>query len=75
MQKYLVASKGGFPFMRIIKRLFPSVVRNPEQTYNLTQVLRNYNVLRGERRREDMYYVWKYILENYKENNSIWYKM
>lgn len=75
MRKYLVASKGGFPFRRIIKHLFPSVMRNPEQTYNFAEVLRNFNVLQGERRREDMYYVWKYILENYKENKSIWYKL
>ena len=75
MQKYLMASKGCFPFMRIIKHLFPSVVRNPEQTYNSSQILRNFNVLQGERRREDMYYVWKYILEHYKENKSIWYKL
>ena len=50
-------------------------MRNPEQTYNFAEVLRNFNVLQGERRREDMYYVWKYILENYKENKSIWYKL
>ena len=75
MQKYLAASKGGFPFRRIIKLLFPSVGRYPEQTYRYAEVLRNYNVLQGERRREDMYYVWKYILENYKENKSIWYKL
>lgn len=75
MRKYLVASKGGFPFRRIIKHLFPSVMRNPEQTYNFAEVLRNFNVLQGERRKEDMYYVWKYILENYKENKSIWYKL
>ena len=75
MKKYLVASKGGFPFRRIINRLFPSVVRSPEQTYTFAQVLRNYNALQGERRREDMYYVWKYILENYKKNESIWYRL
>ena len=75
MNKYLIASKGGYPFQRIIKRLFPSVIKHPEQTYVYGQVLRNYNVLQGERRREDMYYVWKYILENHKENKSIWYKL
>jgi poly-gamma-glutamate synthesis protein (capsule biosynthesis protein) len=75
MQKYLVASKGGFPFRRLIKRLFPSVIKHPEKTYAFGQVLRNYNVLQGERRREDMYYVWKFILDNYKPNKSIWYKL
>ena len=75
MNKYLIAAKGGFPFRRIIKRLFPSLITHPERTYAYGQVLRNYNVLQGERRREDMYYVWKYILNNYKENKSIWYKL
>lgn len=75
MNKYLLASKGSFPFRRLIKRLFPSVITHPENTFAFGQVLRNYNVLQGERRREDMYYVWKYILEHYKENESIWYKL
>ena len=75
MQKYLEASKGGFPFHRVLKRLFPSIIKHPEQTYAFRQILRNYNVLQGERRREDMYYVWKYILDNYKVNKSIWYKL
>lgn len=75
MNKYLIASKGGFPFRRIIKRLFTSVIEHPEQTFHYGDVLRNYSVLQGERRREDMYYVWKYILDNYKENQSIWYKL
>lgn len=75
MRKYLVAAKGGFPFRRILKRLFPSVMQHPEETYSFGQVVRNFNVLQGERRREDMYYVWKYLLENHKENKSIWYKL
>ena len=74
-RSYLMAAKGGFPFRRIIKRLFPHVGMYPEQTYNIKQVLKNYSVLQGERRKEDMYYVWKYILDNYKENKSIWYKL
>lgn len=75
MQKYLVASKGDFPFQRVLKRLFPSVVKHPEQTFSFAQVLRNFNVLQGERRREDMYYVWKFLLDNYKDKRSVWFKL
>lgn len=64
MQKYLLAAKGSFPMAKIYRRLFPKVFKHPESTYNFGQILRNYNVLQGERRREDMYYVWKYLLEN-----------
>lgn len=64
MPKYLLAAKGSFPFQRIIYRLFPSSLRHPDCTYNCNQILRNYNVMQSERRGEDMYYVWKYLLEN-----------
>jgi poly-gamma-glutamate synthesis protein (capsule biosynthesis protein) len=65
MQKYLLAAKGSFPLLRIMKCLFPSVIKHPESTYSFAQILRNYNVLQSERRGEDMYYVWKYLLNNY----------
>ena len=64
MRKFLVAAKGCYPLRRITKRIFPNSVEHPEQTYNLSQLLRNFNLLQGERTREDMYYVWKYLLEN-----------
>lgn len=70
MQKYLLAAKGSFPFQRFLKRLFPSIVKHPESSYSYAQILRNYNVLQGERRREDMYYVWKYLLNNYQKNGK-----
>ena len=70
MQKYLVAAKGRYPLQRITKRLFPDSVNHPEKTFSFNQILRNYNVLQGERRREDMYYVWHFILDNYSKNGK-----
>ena len=60
-----MASKGRYPLMRILNRLFPHFAKHPESTYTVAQILRNFNVLQGERRREDMYYVWKHLLDNY----------
>ena len=73
--KYLIAAKGGFPFRRILNRLFPGTVRFPESTYTYEQVLRNLDVTQGERRKEDMFYVWNYIRENFKANKSLWFKL
>ena len=64
MRKLLLAAKGDYPLKRYLNRIFPKYAKHPEQTYTLEQILQNYNVIQGERRREDMYYVWKYILEN-----------
>lgn len=68
MPKYLAASKGNYPLMHLTRRLFPKYTKYPESTYTFAQILRNFNVLQGERRREDMYYVWKYLLDNYPLN-------
>lgn len=68
MPKYLAASKGGYPLMRLTRRLFPKSTKYPESTYTFAQILRNFGVLQCERRREDMYYVWKYLLDNYPFN-------
>ena len=68
MREYLIAAKGGYPFQRITKRLFPNSVKHPESTYSRKQILRNIDVLQGERRCEDMYYVWKYLLDNYPQD-------
>lgn len=65
MRKYLIAYKGDYPLMRLTNRFFPRFAKHPESTYSFEQILRNLNVLQGERRREDMYYVWKYLLDNY----------
>lgn len=70
MQKYIIAAKGGYPLRRITKHLFPNSVKHPESTYNFAQIMRNYNVLQGERRREDMYYVWQYLLDNYQKDGK-----
>lgn len=64
MRKLLVAAKGGYPLKRYLNRIFPKYAKHPEQTYTLEQILQNYNVIQGDRLREDMYYIWKYILEN-----------
>ena len=63
MRKYLIAARGNYPLHRIIRRIFPNSEKHPESTYTFAQILRNYNVLQGERRKEDMYYVWKYLFE------------
>lgn len=65
MRKYLLAAKGNYPLRRISKRLIPDSVKHPEHFYTLPQLLRNFNFFQGERASEDMYYVWKYLLNNY----------
>lgn len=70
MQKYLLAAKGNYPLRRITKRLFPNSVKHPELYYTFDNILRNYNVLLGERRREDMFFVWKYLFDNYLLNGK-----
>lgn len=64
MQKYLVAAKGNYPLRRITKRLIPDSAKHPEHFYTKPQILRNLNFFQGERGSEDMYYVWKYLLDN-----------
>ena len=63
MHRFLKAAKGNYPLRRYLNRLFPRFAKHPEQSYSLEQILLNFNVLQGERRREDLYYIWKWILE------------
>lgn len=70
MRKYLIAAKGDYPLRKITRRLFPNSVKHPESTYTFTQILYNFNILQGERRREDMYYVWKYLLDKYHQHGK-----
>ena len=70
MRKYLVAAKGKYPFRRIIRLLIPNSAKHPEKTYTLPQLLRNLNAFQGERGSEDMYYVWKYLLDNYLQHGK-----
>lgn len=70
MQKYLISAKGDYPFRRITARICPKSRKHPESTYSFAQILRNYNVLQGDRRSEDMYYVWQYLLDNYPKNGK-----
>ncbi len=65
MRKCLLAAKGNYPLRRISKRLIPDSVKHPEHFYTLPQLLRNFNFFQGERGNEDMYYVWKYLIDNY----------
>lgn len=68
MQRYLLSSKGDYPLRRVTRRLFPNSIKHPEVAYDYSQLLRNFDVLQGERRREDMYYVWLYLLKKYPLN-------
>lgn len=70
MRKFLVAAKGCYPLRRITKRIFPNSVKHPEQTYSLSQMLRIFNIVQGERTSEDMYYVWKYMLDDYYQHGK-----
>lgn len=65
MRKYLISAKGGYPLRKITRRLFPHSEKHPESTYTFNQMLRNIGVFQGERTSEDMYYVWKHLLDNY----------
>lgn len=70
MRKYLIAAKGNYPLQRITRRLFPNSFMHPEHTYSLTQILRNINIVQCERTREDMFYVWKYILDIFYQHGK-----
>lgn len=70
MRSYLIAAKGDFPLRKITKRLFPNSVKHPESTYSFNHMLCNISVLQGERTSEDMYYVWKYLLDNYHQDGK-----
>ena len=65
MDKYLRSYKGGFPLRKMIMRFVPRYKKELGKTYSKQQMLRNLNVVQGERRCEDMYYVWQYIIEEY----------
>lgn len=67
MRKYLVAAKGNYPLARITRHLIPDSAKHPEHFYTLPQLLRNFNFFQGERGSEDMYYVWKYLLDNFHQ--------
>ena len=67
MQKYLLSAKGDYPLRRITNRLFPKFKKNLGKSYTEQQILSNLRLLQDERRREDMYYVWHYLLDNINE--------
>lgn len=63
MPKYLFAMKGHYPFRRIFNKLWPRYRSNIWKSYTFNQMLMNLRLMNDERRREDMYYVWKHLLE------------
>ena len=65
MDKYLRSYKGNFPLRKMVLRFLPRFKKELGGTYSKQQMLRNLNVVQGERRCEDMYYVWQYIIEKY----------
>lgn len=68
MRKYLAAAKGNYPLRRITRLLIPDSAKHPEHFYTMPQLLCNLKFFQGERGSEDMYYVWKYLLNNYNQH-------
>ena len=68
LNKYLLSSKGHFPMYRLIRHLFPKSFSQIGlmNSYSMTQCIQNLGIVQGDRRYEDMFYVWNYILD-YKE--------
>jgi len=63
MPKYLFAMKGHYPFRRLLNKLWPHYRSNIWKSYTFNQMLSNLRLMNDERRREDMYYVWKHLLK------------
>lgn len=70
MPKYLFAMKGRYPLRSILNRLWPHYRKNIWKSYTSKQMLINLRLMNDERRREDLYYVWKYLLDNYNQNGK-----
>lgn len=66
LDKCILSLKGDFPLRRFIVRLFPKAFETQGliDSYTRSQCIRNLNMVQGDRRYEDMYYVWQYILEH-----------
>lgn len=62
---HISAAKGKYPMRRIIRKLFPQYYKKTlGKNYTKEQLMFNMNVVKGERRKEDMFYVWNYLLDN-----------
>ena len=65
LEKCLLSMKGNFPLRKLLIRLFPNAFsfNGLLKSYSRAQCLRNLNMVQGDRRYEDMFYVWQYIMD------------
>ena len=66
MEKCILSLKGDFPLRRFIVSLFPNAFTFDGliRSYTRKQYNRNLYMFQGDRRQEDMYYVWQYMMEH-----------
>lgn len=69
LEKCLLSLKGDFPLRRFIVRLFPNAFsfKGLVRSYTQKQCKRNLYMFQGDRRHEDMEYVWQYILDQLED--------
>lgn len=67
LRKFIPSFKGKYPFRRVLNFLPSKVMLHERTTYTKGQLLRNLNVVQGDRNRENIYYVWKYLLDKNDE--------
>lgn len=68
MISYLLLYKGEFPFKNFLMKYFPNKFKKRlVRSYNRKQIIQMINIIRCDRRNEDMLQVWEYILENTPE--------
>ncbi len=64
MFNYLTTYKGRYPFRIVFRSLFPKLYHKwMLRSYSDAHCIRNFNVIMGGRRSEDMFYVWRHILK------------
>ena len=63
--KYLLMYKGDFPFREFLLKYFPDKYKKTLiKSYKRSQIVQMINVIRSDRRNEDMLQVWEYILNH-----------
>ena len=70
LEKCVLSLKGDFPLRRFIVRLFPKAFsfNGLVRSYTRKQCKRNLYMFQGDRRREDMEYVWQFIVDQLEDN-------
>ena len=65
MNRYILYYKGNFPFRGFLLKYFPERFKKSlMHSYSRSQIIQLINIIKCDRRNEDMLQVWEYILEH-----------